>query len=189
MTETTRVDPQLFCDATEALWTVSSATFVERLNHPYALHLTLMTDDMDAEPVRMLGQPATLTLARGSLFRQITGIIREVVDGTSMHDLVTTSVVVVPAYDALRHRVNTKIFQEKTVPEILEEVLGEGLGAYGRSFDNRLTRAYRPCDYRVQYDESDFSFCQRLMQEEGILCWFEHDGDAELLVLADDALA
>jgi type VI secretion system secreted protein VgrG len=92
-----------------------------------------------------------------------------------------------PAFEALRHRINTKIFQEKTAPEILEEVLNEGLGAYGRSVDNRLARAYPTCEYRTQYHESDLAFCERLMEEEGIVYWFEFEGEAETLVLADDS--
>ena len=76
-----------------------------------------------------------------------------------------------------------------TVPDILEEVLNESLGGWNRSVDNRLSRTYPTCEYRVQYDESDFDFCQRLMEEEGIVYWFEFEGDAETMVLADDESA
>ena len=48
------------------------------------------------------------------------------------------------------------------------------------------TGAYEKREYCVQYRESDLEFAARLMQEEGILYYFEHDpeGGAELLVLA-----
>lgn len=93
-------------------------------------------------------------------------------------------VIIEPALEGLRHRVDTRIFQEKTVPEILEEVLGKALSDYHRSVELRLERTYPPCDYRVQYDESDFRFCERLMEEEGIVYFFEA-GDVETLVLSD----
>ena len=168
-------------------WVPMSLSIRERLNEPYVLTLDLATDDLDAEPLRMLGQPAKLILTRGSVMRQVTGIVSEVREGSTHPEMVTAAIDVMPALEALRHRVNTKIFQDMTVPDILEDVLGEGLGGWSRSVDNRLSRTYPTCEYRVQYDESDFAFCERLMEEEGIAYWFEFDGDAETMVLADSA--
>ena len=69
-----------------------------------------------------------------------------------------------------RHPFETRrIFQEKTVAEILELVLNEGLGPFERTVELRLDRTYPTCEYRVQYNESDLAFCQRLMEEEGII--------------------
>lgn len=164
MSETTELMELGFeCEASSSAWTVQSAQLRERLDSSYRLLLRLATDDISAMPVQLLGQPATLTITRGSMMRRITGIVGEVQEGSTHSEMVSTNIVVVPALEALRHRVNTKIFQEKSVPEILEEVLGESLGAYDRTVDNRLTRTYPPCDFRVQYDESDLSFCTRLM--------------------------
>jgi type VI secretion system secreted protein VgrG len=174
-------------DATpDVQWAVQAATLDEQLNEPYTLTLKLATDTVGAEPVKLLGQPVHLTVIRGAAARMVTGIVSSVKEGSTSPLTVSAYVVVRPALDALRHRVNTRIFQEKTVPQILEQVLGEGLRPYKRSLDNRLSRTYRPCDYRVQYDESDFAFCERLMEEEGIVYWFEVEGEAELMVLADD---
>ena len=157
----------------------------ERLNEPYLLTARLATDSLDTEPVQMLGQSATLTFTRGSVMRQFTGIVSEVLEGSTHPEMLTTQITVEPAFRALAHRINTKIFQEMTVPDILEEVLNESLGAWNRSVDNRLSRTYPTCEYRVQYDESDLAFCHRLMEEEGIVYWFEFEGDAETMVLAD----
>ncbi len=186
MTESTdRVELHFACDASSVTWTVQSGRMREQLNTPYRLRLHLATEDLDAEPVLLLGQPATLTITRGSVMRQVTGIVSEVHEGSTHPEMVTTNIVIAPALEALRHRTNTKIFQEMTVPEILEEVLGEGLGAYDRSLDNQLSRTYPNCDYRLQYDESDLSFCSRLMEEEGIVYWFDFEEETETLVLAD----
>ena len=183
--DTERVQMIFECEGTSAAWTVQTARLREQLNAPYRLMLTLATDDETAEPVQMLGQLAALTLIRGAMMRQVTGLIGEVQEGSTHPEMVTTAIVVVPALEALRHRINTRIFQEKTVPEILEEVLAENLEPYARAVVLRLDRAYLTCDYRVQYNESDLTFCHRLMEEEGIIYWFELDGEAETLVLAD----
>lgn len=171
--------------STAEAWTVQSATLTERLNHTYELLVSLATDEMMTEPVLMLGTSAMLTVTRGTMMKQVMGIVSEVREGTSVRGRVVTTIVVEPALEALGHRVNTRIFQEKSVPEILEEVLNEGLTEYQREVDIRLQRTYPACDYRVQFDESDLSFVQRLMEEEGIVYFFEFDGKSELLVLID----
>lgn len=78
---------------------------------------------------------------------------------------------------------DNRIFQDKTVPEILKAVFSD----HGFSdLQDRLSGSYRPRPYVVQYDESDFDFVQRLMEEEGISFFFDHSGTVEALVLADD---
>lgn len=74
-----------------------------------------------------------------------------------------------------------RIFQEKTVPEIVSSVLGE----YQIKVESRLSYAYRPWLYCVQYQESDFSFLSRLLEHEGIYYYFTHQQDGHTLVLAD----
>lgn len=188
MTESTEHLELLFeCSASDAVWTIRTANFRERLNEPYELELLLDTDALDAEPAQMLGQSVSVSLTRGEMMRQVTGIITAVEEGSTDTRLLSTNITVVPALEALRHRVNTKIFQEMTVPEILEEVLGEGLGAWSRSVDNQTSRTYPTCEYRVQYNESDLDFCQRLMEEEGVVYWFDFEGDTETLILADSS--
>lgn len=176
------------CEATsEVQWGVEEATLEERLNEPYTLSLRLITDSIAAEPVQMLGQPVQLTIVRGTAVRMLMGIVTSINEGTKDGQNMTIYVVVQPALEALKHRINTKIFQNKTVPAILEEVLTESLTPYERSFDNRLSRSYPICDYRVQYNESDFAFCERLMEEEGIAYWFQFEGEAETMVLSDSS--
>src|SRR5688500_19320094 len=57
----------------------------------------------------------------------------------------------------------SRIFQNKTVPDILDEVLE------GYDVDNEIQKAeFKPRNYCVQYRESDWDFISRLMEEEGI---------------------
>ena len=175
------------CDVTSDVpWQAQLLSFTERLNEPYVASIQLVASDESAEPIRLLGQSCTIAFIRGRTMRQITGIVSEVGEGTPLRGGVNASIVVEPAFEALRHRINTRIFQEMTVPEILEKVLNEGLSPYNRNVEPRLIRSkYPTCTYRTQYDESDYRFCERLMEEEGIIYWFEFDGDTETLVLSD----
>jgi type VI secretion system secreted protein VgrG len=45
---------------------------------------------------------------------------------------------------------------------------------------------FEPRDYCVQYRESDFDFASRLMEEEGIFYFFEHDEKKHKMVLGND---
>ncbi|EKS9895918.1 type VI secretion system tip protein VgrG, partial [Burkholderia pyrrocinia] len=84
-----------------------------------------------------------------------------------------------------------RIFQDKTVVEIIDEVLK----SYPYPVEKRLdVRRYgklgesarnEPRAFQVQYGESDFDFIQRLMEEWGIYWFYEHADGKHLLVLCD----
>ena len=80
---------------------------------------------------------------------------------------------------------NTRVFQEKTVLDIIREVLGD----HGFSdFDIKVTESYQAREYCVQYRETDFAFLSRLMEEEGLYYFFDHAGAEmknEKLIIAD----
>jgi type VI secretion system secreted protein VgrG len=78
-------------------------------------------------------------------------------------------------------RSDFRIFQRKTVVQIIEDVFGK----YMYSYDVRLSGSYPVLDYQVQYGETDFYFIQRLMAEHGIYWFFEHSNNFHRLVLVD----
>ena len=82
-------------------------------------------------------------------------------------------------------REDFRIFQEKNIPDIVEEVLKP----YGHGIERKLVESYRPWTYCVQYGESDFDFVSRLMEHEGIHYWFKHSNGKHELVMADDMSA
>ena len=65
--------------------------------------------------------------------------------------------------------------------DIIETVLGE----YPFAADKRLIERYPQRDYTVQYNESDFEFVSRLMQEWGINHHFEHSAGVHRLIWSD----
>jgi type VI secretion system secreted protein VgrG len=76
-----------------------------------------------------------------------------------------------------------RIFQKLTVPQIIERVFDErGFTDYRKA----LSGDYRQWEYCVQYRETDFNFVSRLMEQEGIYYYFEHEDGKHTLVLADD---
>ncbi|MCX4246559.1 type VI secretion system Vgr family protein [Paraliomyxa miuraensis] len=173
-----------------AEWLVSGMVFSERFNEPYMIRLQLVTHDLTAEPAVLLGTSVTITVERGAQCRDLCGIVYSVEDGSIDHDDMITTIVVVPALLALGQRKTSRIFQDMTVPQILQEVLDEGLSPYERTADQSfLSGEYPPQEYTVQYRETDLAFVERLMEENGIGYYFEHEGEAEILELFDSDAA
>ncbi|WP_097197406.1 MULTISPECIES: type VI secretion system Vgr family protein [unclassified Variovorax] len=75
-----------------------------------------------------------------------------------------------------------RIFQNKTVLDILGEVLSD----YDFAHEVKATRSYPAREFQVQYGESDFDFVARLMHEWGLYYYFEHAEDSHKLVIVDD---
>ena len=83
-----------------------------------------------------------------------------------------------------------RIFQDKSVPDIIKQVLGQAaLGAKGvkAKIDFRLDLAgsYSAREYCVQYNESDYDFLARICENEGLFFFFEHKNGKHTLVFAD----
>jgi type VI secretion system secreted protein VgrG len=87
---------------------------------------------------------------------------------------------VVPHIWRLTRNFQSRIFQHKTVIEILKEVFK------GFEVKYQTQRTYEPRNYCVQYQESDFAFASRIMEEEGIYYYFDHAPEMEKLVIRDD---
>src|SRR5256885_1401981 len=83
----------------------------------------------------------------------------------------------------LTRRSNCRIFQNKTVLEIIKEVFDEYQFA---DFDKvQLRSDYPKREFNVQYRETDFNFVCRLLEQEGIYFAFEYDNGKNKLLLMD----
>lgn len=91
---------------------------------------------------------------------------------------------VVPWLWFFTQRSDCRIFQGKSVPDILKEVFGASSAATHKL---SLKGSHPVRDYCVQYRESDFAFASRLMESEGIHYWFEHQDGRHTMVITDDS--
>jgi type VI secretion system secreted protein VgrG len=132
---------------------------------------------------QLLGKPVTLTMTTLGGSRLINGIV----SGISQLEMISTGVdqylhlriQVVPKLWTLTRNAQSRIFQQKTVPDILTTVLT------GLTTQQQLTGTYKPREYCVQYRETDFAFASRLMEEEGIFYFFQHSSSDHTMVLGD----
>jgi len=129
---------------------------------------------------RLLGHPVTVRLALpDDRERYFSGICRRVAEGSRGEIFTDYQLEVVPWLWLLTRRTQSRIFQQKNVPDILREVLG------GLDVTFELQGTFEPRDYCVQYRETDFNFASRLMEEEGIYYYFTHSDKGQTMIVAN----
>jgi type VI secretion system secreted protein VgrG len=132
---------------------------------------------------KVLGQQVTVVLEReNNKKRFFRGVCNTLSEGPRDRSGTLYRATIVPLFWLLTRSVQSRIFDHKTVPEILETVLND---VPGLDFVLQLSAQYPPHDYCTQYRESDFNFACRLMEEEGIYYFFDHSEAGTLMVLAD----
>ncbi len=146
--------------------------------------LELFSDDTWIEPKAIVGQNITVVLKYpDDSERFFNGVVsRFVYQGTGdRYSLYRAEMV--PALWLLTRTADCQIFQDLTIPDILEKVFDEhGLSGYKLN----LTKSYPTREYCVQYRETAFNFVSRLMEQYGLFYFFRHDEQQHILVVGDD---
>lgn len=161
---------------------ITGLTGTEAVSRPFRFELELLSTRADIAPGDVLRQPVTvkLPLANGGE-RAINGVFSQFSRTGKREGLATYRAEMVPRAWMLTRRANARIFQQKSILEIVEQIFSEG-----NVSDYEIRSVSRPArDYVVQYNETDLTFLSRWLEREGIFYWFEHTDGKHLLVLAD----
>jgi type VI secretion system secreted protein VgrG len=136
---------------------------------------------------QLLKQPVAVSILSGdSKVRYFHGIVSRLSAGDREERFQHFHAEVVPWLWLLSQRSDCRIFQKKSVPEILKAVFD---GAGFHDYKDNTKGDHIPLDYCTQYRETDFNFVSRLMEQDGIFYFFEHAKDKHTLIFADDASA
>ncbi|MDA8453478.1 type VI secretion system tip protein VgrG [Acidovorax sp. GBBC 3334] len=158
----------------------------EGLSQVYSLDIDLQSESREVDPKALLGKNATVVVeTEGGGRRYIDGIVTRFGMQGQDHRYYSYRLRLQPWVWLASRKSDFRIFQNKSVPQIIEEVLG----VYGYPLDKKLSRSYRTWDYCVQYGESDLQFVSRLMEHEGIYYYHQHSAGQHTLTLADDIVA
>jgi len=154
----------------------------EGMSQTFRFELTFPVDPTDGfDPDKVLRSQAVLTLDRVGEERRVTGVITRVSRKASRSGSAGAGEIVAilePRLALLKKRQDIRVFRNKTVPEIVREVVMH----VGISVDMRLRSAYKRRPYCVQFRESDHDFVARLLEDEGIYYFID---DADNLVIGD----
>lgn len=155
----------------------------EAISQPFRFDLELVSERPDLELENLLHRQAFLSFDEDGF--GIHGQIYRVGQGDAGKRLTRYQVSLVPRLTYLGQRFNQRIFQHKSVPAIIAQILKDH-GIQRDAFEFRLGSDYPEREYCVQYAESDLAFIQRLCAEIGIHFHFQHSLDGHLLVFGDD---
>ncbi len=160
----------------------------EALSQPFNFRLDLLalktaTIAFD----KLLGQKVTvrLNLPGNNQMRYFNGVVSRLTQGRELRGVeaqviyVRYRMEIVPQFWMLTHRVQSRIFQQMGVDDILKKVLT------GLDVSYQLQGTFQQRDYCTQYRESDFHFASRLMEDEGIYYYFKHTSSSHTMVVAN----
>jgi type VI secretion system secreted protein VgrG len=157
----------------------------EGISFPFHYDLSLFSEDKLIDFNQVVGKPATITvILENGQKRFIHGIVSSFTQAGTSTDLTAYQATLKPDLWRLTRTADCRIFQNQSVPEIIETILDENQIVYKPS-SNWDKSKYPKREYCVQYSETDSRFIARLMEDEGILYWFEHSAGKHVMALGD----
>ena len=157
----------------------------EQISGLFHFRLEMVSEDQKLDFSGIVGKPVTVALLlNDGAKRYINGIVARFVQEDSNVRLTTYYADLRPWFWMLTKTRDCRIFQNKSVPQIIKSVFDD---LEFKDYRDDLKGTYASLDYCVQYDESAFNFVSRLMEDAGIFYFFEHEEGKHTLVLGDDA--
>ncbi len=161
----------------------------ERISQPFEFQLMLASEHEDIKPEDLLGQRASLRVYTREDERHWTGLIAsfermsETRETDADTEITRYQCLIVPWFWFLRHHEDSRIFQDMSIPKIVETVFQDfGFGDY----EIQLSGDYPDLVYCTQYRETSFNFVSRLLERAGIHYFFRHEEDVDIMVLTDN---
>ncbi|MBM4377292.1 MAG: type VI secretion system tip protein VgrG [Deltaproteobacteria bacterium] len=162
----------------------------ESMSRPFEIAIVARASNPDLDFDSLVGQAAEFSMKSPAKHAQVaerrwTGVcvsceqVKVEAGGLSTYE-----VVVAPKLWLLQHRRNYRLFQHKSVVEIATAMMQEWKIEHFFKLD---AAKYPSLELRTQYDESDFAFLSRLLEEAGISFYFSEDGERGSVLVFDDA--
>ncbi|PXH90363.1 type VI secretion system tip protein VgrG [Klebsiella quasipneumoniae] len=160
----------------------------EALSQPFRYRIEFTSADHAISKEMMLMKAASLTLQApvaqgfGINVQQAVRVIQGVVTGFerlgTSRDETHYALTLQPRLALLNRSHQNTIYQDQSVPQIVEKILRERHGLRGQDFLFSLTKTYPRREQVMQYGEDDLRFITRLLGEVGI--WFRFTADTRL---------
>ncbi|HBR1453347.1 TPA: type VI secretion system tip protein VgrG [Klebsiella quasipneumoniae subsp. similipneumoniae] len=160
----------------------------EALSQPFRYRIEFTSADHAISKEMMLMKSASLTLQApvaqgfGINVQQPVRVIQGVVTGferlSTSRDETHYALTLQPRLALLNRSHQNAIYQDQSVPQIVEKILHERHGLRGQDFLFSLTKTYPRREQVMQYGEDDLRFITRLLGEVGI--WFRFTADTRL---------
>lgn len=172
----------------ETSLSVRRFTIHEAISTPFSVSVMARSDNPAIDLSAIVGQPAGLRLTdRGSrAWQGICCTMAQTHAERREHEVQSQYTIrIVPHLWLLSERINHRIFQHLSIPDIVSRILDE----WHIEATWRIDRGQHPkMEFRVQYGETDLDFVNRLLEEAGIAYLFDDSGAGASVLTFDDAL-
>ncbi|MDP4024929.1 type VI secretion system tip protein TssI/VgrG [Methylobacterium sp. NEAU 140] len=156
----------------------------EALSSLFTYRIDALSEDQNFNFDRLLGKNACVRFkSYEGVERYFNGVLVDAQWTGVQQALNAYRLTLRPWFWLLGRRANCRIFKDKTVIDIVEDVFKD---AGFQDYEVKASRGdFDKIEYCVQYRESDLSFVSRLMEEWGIYTFHEHSESKHQLILAD----
>lgn len=161
----------------------------ERLGRPFEFILDLAGGAVD--PERILANPAMLTLRSEEREQRYRGRVAWFVEAGAAKGLHRYRLKLEPPVARLEHFQTNAVYVNKTVPDILKDVLSH-VGLHdGQGLQFKLQDQYPEQELTCRRRETELHFLHRLMERHGIYYFFDSSSDHPFgcMVVADSPAA
>ncbi|WDP92886.1 MAG: type VI secretion system tip protein VgrG [Desulfobacter sp.] len=159
----------------------------EGISDLFQFDLTLISEEQSVNFEKIVGQNVTITAVLDEAYRFINGVVSrfsQEFSGSKDQGIYRYAATIVPWFWLLTRTSDSRIFQKMSVREIIEKVFSDNqFEDYRMDLTGKLPKR----EYTVQYNETDFNFVSRLLEEEGIFYFFEHEHGKHTMVIANHA--
>ncbi|MCI0134625.1 type VI secretion system tip protein VgrG, partial [Escherichia coli] len=160
----------------------------EQLSTPFRYDIQFTSSDKAIAPESVLMQDGAFSLTAPPVqgmpvqtaLRTLHGVITGFKHLSSSQDEARYEVRLEPRMALLTRSRQNAIYQNQTVPQIVEKILRERHQMRGQDFVFNLKSEYPAREQVMQYGEDDLTFISRLLSEVGI--WFRFATDARLKI-------
>ena len=160
----------------------------EQLSSPFRYDIQFTSSDKAIAPESVLMQDGAFSLTappvQGMPVQTALHTLHGVITGfkhlSSSQDEARYEVRLEPRMALLTRSRQNAIYQNQTVPQIVEKILRERHQMRGQDFVFNLKSEYPAREQVMQYGEDDLTFVSRLLSEVGI--WFRFATDARLKI-------
>lgn len=160
----------------------------EQLSAPFRYDIEFTSTDKAITPESVLMQDGAFSLTAPPVqgmpvqapLRTLYGVITGFKHLSSSQDEARYEVRLEPRMALLTRSRQNAIYQNLTVPQIVEKILRERHQMRGQDFVFNLKSEYPAREQVMQYGEDDLTFVSRLLSEVGI--WFRFATDARLKI-------
>jgi type VI secretion system secreted protein VgrG len=157
----------------------------EEMSRLFRFELVMISDEKSISPDQIVGKNVTFDIKLpDDSPRHFNGFVSRFYMGDEdKNGRRNYRAEVVPWLWFLTLTADCRIFQNMTVKEIIEKIFKDlGFSDYDTA---QIKGSHPKREYCVQYQETDFNFVSRLMEEEGIFYFFKHEDGKHKLVMSD----